>query len=803
MALHLPIHTLHQPPAPQGQAGMSLVPVAQASLPAAYLPPVDANPYLATPAPHFTESFINVADLVGYVRRFGWIGLITGLALAALAFYALGMGTPIYEAEAKLRLRLQDTNVFNFNEMGRQTVTELSAPQLINNHLTEIKSRKFLEYFHDHFPEAERRSFVETEASQLGRKDQLLKLLGLYKPGQPSPEREVFIEGMSARVRVEPQKESHILRVLTRHPDPRLAATITNAYAREYMGFFGQQEGSQMDSARLYLEEKAAELRQRLEESEKKLAQYRQSENLLQDSEVKDVEGERVRLFTNAITDAQVRLFKAQSDLRNIQTAQQAGRDLMEVRIVADNAEVAYNRKELDGKIAQRKALEPMCGRRHPLMIALANEIETLKMALDRSIDAVVAQARAEVTNMERQVADYQNEMSASRTQTLEQSGKNIQQNLLRDQVAMDRELYQKIVLRLNQATVTGQFTDSGALALSDVAAPPQKPVKPNKPVAAIASLLLFGVCLIGLPIGWGLFDQHILGVMRRGGSPSPHIPSVRQVAQMPRQAPPPAHQQPLHALAAASPHAPQPAPAPMMRPAPQPATAQETVMIPAVGQTPVLARLPLIGHGRPDLILGQILKPEPQGAGGALQQLTTTLEMQALRRSGLGGVILITSAEAGEGKTLAAAAIAAAFCHQGRSVFLLECNPVAPALHEWFPQSARHSSWAHDLEALRYGNTRLFLLPAHDLPAYATNELLDGYRSWIDRARQQVDWIILDAGPVLRNFADVAPLAPLATDVLIVNNPRVTSAGKLRAALHLLQPMMASSAFRGLVMQG
>ena len=176
---------------------------------------------------------------------------------------------------------------------------------------------------------------------------------------------------------------------------------------------------------------------------------------------------------------------------------------------------------------------------------------------------------------------------------------------------------------------------------------------------------------------------------------------------------------------------------------------------------------------------------------------------MQALQRSGLGGIILVTSAEAGEGKTVAAAALAAAFCHQGRSVFMMECNAMSPTLHQWFPHASHHSSWAHDLESLRYGNTHLFLLPAHDLPAYATNELLDGYRAWIDRARQHVDWIILDGGPVLKNFADVAPLAPLATDVLLVNNPAISSPAKLRAAMNLLQPMMSSSAFRGLIVHG
>jgi hypothetical protein len=78
----------------------------------------------------------------------------------------------------------------------------------------------------------------------------------------------------------------------------------------------------------------------------------------------------------------------------------------------------------------------------------------------------------------------------------------------------------------------------------------------------------------------------------------------------------------------------------------------------------------------------------------------------------------------------------------------------------------------------------------------------LDGYRAWIDRARQHVDWIILDSGPVLRNFADVAPLAPLATDVIVVNHPAISPPAKLKAAMNLLQPMMSSSAFRGIVLQ-
>jgi uncharacterized protein involved in exopolysaccharide biosynthesis/Mrp family chromosome partitioning ATPase len=805
MAVKFALENVSPQPGHSGMGGhsRSLVPLAPSSLglslpphPTSAPPPhVDQNPYLATAPPQFTEGVISMRDILGYLKKRGRLGLFIALPISVLVFYVLGMGAKVYEAEAKLRLRLQDANVFNFNEMGRTGVTEISAPMLVNNHLTEIKSRRFVDYFYDHFPADKRDAFIEKEKNSLSRKDQLLNFFGLYKAGKPGIPKEIFAEGIGTSIRVEPQKESHILRIQVRNLNAQMAADIANKYAEEYIRFVGEQESNQGQGERVYLQKAAEEQKLKLEESERKLNAYRQSESLMQESETKDVDAQKVTLLNAAITDAQLRLTKAKNDLQIIRSTQQAGRDLLEVRVVADNPEVAFNRKELDAKNSARKALEPFCGRRHPQMIALAGEIQNLRSALDRATSGIVTMTEAEVTNQERQIVEFQKQLDAARGQAMTQSGKNVQQNMLRDQVAMDRELYQKITIRLNQADITGQFKDSGALSLSDIATTPEKPVKPNKPIAAVASLLMLGFLFVGIPVGWGLIDDHVLRLLRQGGSPSPHIP--------PANAMPSAVFTAVNGAAVPSPFSRLPSARLPMAPQPPLAAAPVPLALPTVGQAPVLARLPLVPGGTPEMMLGAILQAEPHGAAGALQQITTTLEKQALTRSGFGGIILLTSAEAGEGKTLAAAALAATFCNQGRSVFMMECNAVSPTLHQWFPQAYSHSSWAHDLEALRYGNTNLFLLPAHDLPAYATNELLDGYRTWLDRARHHVDWIILDGGPILRNFADVAPLAPLATDVLIVNNPAVASPAKLRAAMNLIQPMMSSSALRGLILHG
>jgi len=129
-----------------------------------------------------------------------------------------------------------------------------------------------------------------------------------------------------------------------------------------------------------------------------------------------------------------------------------------------------------------------------------------------------------------------------------------------------------------------------------------------------------------------------------------------------------------------------------------------------------------------------------------------------------------------------------------------MECNPASPSIQNWFPQAGSYSSWTNDLETLRYGASNLFLLPAHDMPSYDVSDLLDGYRAWINKAQHDVDWIVLDGASLLRGFADVAQLAPMATDILFVHDETRTGSEQVRAALNLLRPLVRNESLRGMV---
>ena len=756
--------------------------------------PVAMPVYTGMPAPAAApaaapEPVISVADIIGYVRRYWRRGLVLALPLAVGAFMALGTGPKVFQAEAQLLLRIQDANVFNFDQLGRSGTGELSAPLLMNNHLAELKSRSFLEYFQSKVPEEQQLDYIRPDLERKGWKTRVKDWLGMNPPPKPLNLPQAFMAKIAGATWVEPLKESFILRVQVRGEVPAQCAELANQYVTHYIAYVASRELSGTRAASEFLTEKAAALRKNLQDSEARLAQYRQQASVLSRAEgVKDTSGEKLTGLNQALTETEVKLTRARYDLAAIEAALPSQTELLRVRYIAENPQVSQKRTEISALEAQLTPLLEFAGSRHPKVIGLSNDLRARREELNTLIGAVVTMARQEVATLTSQLDDFKRQVATARGDVLAMGDKEIQEKMLVDQVEMDRRLYQDVVMRMNQANLTGEFTDNGLLRVADVATPPEKALKPNKSLAALASMMVFGLVFFGVPVGWGLTEDHLLKLLREpppGASPA--APAPAPAAAVPAAA---AAATPPAAAAAAS------RPPPPELPAVPPPVALTTG-----NRTTVLAEFPLLAGETPAAVLAECLKSEPRGAATALRQLTGVLEKQALYRSGPGGVILISSSEPGEGKSLTAAALAATFVHHGRSVLVIDCHAGGPGLHHYFPQSERHSACASHLDEIRYGHSGLYVLPAHDIPAFETNELLDGYRAWIDRARLEVDWIILDGPPVLKNFADVAPLAPLATDFIMVHDKSRITAAKLRAAMTLLQPMMSSSAMRGLVL--
>ena len=171
-----------------------------------YAPP----PVVPAPAAA-NETIISVADIISYFGTYWKRGIAAAIPLAAAAFYMLGFGPKVYEAEAMLQVSIQDNMLLKLDKLQGSGPSELSAVQIINNHRTGLKTRRYIEYLFQHFPVEDRDAFL-AGTGELGLRSRVLIAIGLKDPPRALPPEELFANKLDKTVRIEPVKESYVLR---------------------------------------------------------------------------------------------------------------------------------------------------------------------------------------------------------------------------------------------------------------------------------------------------------------------------------------------------------------------------------------------------------------------------------------------------------------------------------------------------------------------------------------------------------------------------------------------------------------
>ncbi|MFT4183646.1 MAG: Wzz/FepE/Etk N-terminal domain-containing protein [Rhizobium sp.] len=324
----------------------------------------------------------------------------------------------------------------------------------------------------------------------------LLVMLHLRKSSLDKAPEERMLDAFTNRLQVYQINSSRVIGVSFTSRDPDLAASVPNAMAQVYLSM---QSGAKLDSnseATRWLEPEIANLREKVSEAEKKVADYRSANGLLQTSD-------NNTFATQQLADISGQLAQVRGDRANAEARAQAVRSALATGRSTDTLADVSGSQAIQRLKATQSSLESqisdlstslMDG--HPRLKSLRAQLADIRQQIDRETQKILAsiENEAKVAQLrEQQLVAQSNRLKADSARAGQDE---VGLNALEREAAAQRQLLETYLGRYREAASRADRNSSPADAR--VVSKAVEPVDPSFPkvgpivvVAAVASFIL------------------------------------------------------------------------------------------------------------------------------------------------------------------------------------------------------------------------------------------------------------------------------------------------------------------------
>jgi len=679
-----------------------------------------------------TEELVNLTYWKELISQRRWLVVGCTIGVTTLASIFSLIQEPIYQATCTLFLASPKVQLLSFE--GVYPDRPGRASEEMTTQIQILRSRPVIERT---IQDLEARGTLSFDPASPEREDLLsrmmkhLKVRSKAEPPSADSLRQAFVSKLQRALVVQPVRGDAFLQATVIASNPELAAEIPNAIATAYLEVTRERLQHSGQEAIAWLTSKVREQRDRVAAAEKLLqAAGRPRGVRLADKSAAD--STDLGRLQEALMGVRLRLLEAEASASlgsrhgtNEASISRAGDATLQEEF--DNTLRTRLRQQLVDNTVTLQELRRRYGEAHPDVIEAAARAERLQKELAR-LGAETVSAPAQAPQRVERVTQDEIEMLRTQERLLRknldealstsaaQQQEAVRYEILEREVDLNRRLYNDMLSRLNELTISAGL-DSGSAEIFELARLPQVPVSPNHPRSILLGLLaglLLGVASAAVR---DHFDQ-----------------SVRGPAQ-------------VNALLKV----------PVLGMIPHFGRSQRT------GQD--AARGILLGSGSESSLIEayRILRTHIEGALGADESR----------------LLLVTSAVPGEGKSTTAANLAAAFAESGRRVLLIDADLRRPTLSRQFRTSAPgcltevlSGEFGPERAVQSTPIANLDVLPCRrpqNLPE--DGRITEAYRTLFSWSLERYERVIIDT-PVVMALPGVTEMARAGASILLVHRP-------------------------------
>ncbi|WP_168355981.1 GumC family protein [Sphingomonas gei] len=304
---------------------------------------------------------------------------------------------------------------------------------------------------------------------------------------------------LQGNISISPVRGSSLVEVRFTSPNPALSQRVANAWANAFIAANLDRKFDASSYARKFLESRLAQLRQRLEESERKVVEYAADQKIVNIPGNQEGAGER-SLVADDLARLNGELAEAIADRVKAESRVSSGGGAT-VESLSNNAITALRTKRAEVASEYANLLtkfEPG----YPAAAALASQLKELDRAIGQEEGRVRQGTSKTYSDARAREIDLRQRVDTLVSSALDLRRRSIQYNMHQRDADTNRQLYDALLQRYKEIGVAGGIGTNNIMVVD----PAQLPLQPSSP-------RLFLNLLIALVLGAGLSAVSVLAL--------------------------------------------------------------------------------------------------------------------------------------------------------------------------------------------------------------------------------------------------------------------------------------------------